>query len=290
MPFSWQITIADNASTDITPEIARALAGRSRPGSCPAGRAEGTRSGAAGRVVGEPGGRRRVHGRRPLDRSARALAAARAAGLGPQRGRDRLATGEGIAGHARPEARVHLAHLQPHPALGAARTLHRRPVRVQGRPRPTLCPSCSHAVRDESWFFDTELLIAAQRRGMRVHEVPVDWIDDPDSRVDIVSTALADLRGVARLAMATPVARFVAIGVVSTLAYALLFLALRRRGWLRRRERGRARSHGGREHRGQPAPDVRYPRARRPSSPAGRRVPRVRARARAHERCAERFA
>jgi putative flippase GtrA len=82
------------------------------------------------------------------------------------------------------------------------------------------------AVRDESWFFDTELLIAAQRRGMRIHEVPVDWVDDPDSRVDIVSTALADLRGVARLAMATPVARFVAIGLVSTLAYALLFLVL----------------------------------------------------------------
>ena len=61
---------------------------------------------------------------------------------------------------------------------------------------------------------------------MRVHEVPVDWVDDPDSRVDIVFTALADLRGVARLAMATAVARFVAIGVVSTLAYALLFLVL----------------------------------------------------------------
>ena len=33
-----------------------------------------------------------------------------------------------------------------------------------------------------------------------MHEVPVDWIDDPDSRVDVVATAVADLRGVARLA------------------------------------------------------------------------------------------
>lgn len=54
-------------------------------------------------------------------------------------------------------------------------------------------------VKDESWFFDTELLILAQRAGLRVHEVPVDWTDDPDSRVAIVRTALDDLRGVWRL-------------------------------------------------------------------------------------------
>jgi glycosyltransferase involved in cell wall biosynthesis len=82
-------------------------------------------------------------------------------------------------------------------------------------------------VEDQGWFFDTELLILAQRRGMRIHEVAVDWIDDPDSRVKIVSTALADLRGVARLAFASPVARFLGIGIVSTLAYALLYLLLR---------------------------------------------------------------
>jgi glycosyltransferase involved in cell wall biosynthesis len=54
-------------------------------------------------------------------------------------------------------------------------------------------------VEDEGWFFDTELLVLAERAGLRIHEVPVDWNDDPDSRVDIVSTALGDLRGVARL-------------------------------------------------------------------------------------------
>jgi putative flippase GtrA len=80
-------------------------------------------------------------------------------------------------------------------------------------------------VRDQAWFFDTELLVLAQRRGLRIHEVPVDWIDDPDSSVQITSTALADLRGVARMFMAAPIARFMAIGVLSTLAYALLFLA-----------------------------------------------------------------
>lgn len=54
-------------------------------------------------------------------------------------------------------------------------------------------------IKDEAWFFDTELLILAQRAGLRVHEVPVDWTDDPDSRVAIVRTAIDDLRGVFRL-------------------------------------------------------------------------------------------
>jgi glycosyltransferase involved in cell wall biosynthesis len=53
--------------------------------------------------------------------------------------------------------------------------------------------------QDTAWFFDTELLVLAERAGLRIHEIPVDWIDDLDSRVDIVATALADLRGMARL-------------------------------------------------------------------------------------------
>jgi glycosyltransferase involved in cell wall biosynthesis len=54
-------------------------------------------------------------------------------------------------------------------------------------------------IEDQTWFFDTELLVLAQRAGLRVHEVPVKWTDDPDSRVDIIRTAIDDLRGVARL-------------------------------------------------------------------------------------------
>jgi putative flippase GtrA len=82
-------------------------------------------------------------------------------------------------------------------------------------------------VHDERWFFDTELLVLAQRRGLRIHEVPVDWVDDEDSSVDIVATAWEDLCGIARLAAQTQVARFVAVGIASTIAYAVLFLALR---------------------------------------------------------------
>jgi glycosyltransferase involved in cell wall biosynthesis len=54
-------------------------------------------------------------------------------------------------------------------------------------------------VEDQAWFFDTELLVLAERSGLRIHEVPVDWVDDPDSRVDIVRTALDDLRGILRV-------------------------------------------------------------------------------------------
>jgi glycosyltransferase involved in cell wall biosynthesis len=55
-------------------------------------------------------------------------------------------------------------------------------------------------VEDTGWFFDTELLVLAERAGLRIHEVPVDWVDDPDSRVDIVATVIGDLRGVRRVA------------------------------------------------------------------------------------------
>jgi glycosyltransferase involved in cell wall biosynthesis len=54
-------------------------------------------------------------------------------------------------------------------------------------------------VTSEEWFFDTELLVQAQRRRLRIHEVPVDWVEDPDSRVELLPTVLEDLRGVARL-------------------------------------------------------------------------------------------
>ena len=104
--------------------------------------------------------------------------------------------------------------------------------------------------RDTGWFFDTELLVLAERAGLRIHEVPVDWTDDLDSRVDIIATALADLRGMARLGagfargsiqvpqlrgpggrtargLPLQIARFTVIGVASTIAYVALFLLFR---------------------------------------------------------------
>jgi glycosyltransferase involved in cell wall biosynthesis len=62
-------------------------------------------------------------------------------------------------------------------------------------------PLLAH-VHDDGWFFDTELLLLAEHNGLRVHEVPVDWVEDVDSRVQVWSTALADARGLARVARA----------------------------------------------------------------------------------------
>jgi glycosyltransferase involved in cell wall biosynthesis len=57
-------------------------------------------------------------------------------------------------------------------------------------------------VKDEAWFFDTELLLLAEHNGLRVHEVPVDWIEDTDSRVDVAGTARDDILGLIRVARA----------------------------------------------------------------------------------------
>ena len=54
-------------------------------------------------------------------------------------------------------------------------------------------------VEDDGWSFDTELLVLAEHNGLRIHEVPVDWVDDADSRVDVTATAVEDLRGIWRL-------------------------------------------------------------------------------------------
>lgn len=108
-------------------------------------------------------------------------------------------------------------------------------------------------ITDTGWFFDTELLVLAERTGLRIHEVPVDWVDDTDSRVDIVSTATADLKGIARLlrgfargsipvqilaaqlgsrdsaapgSLLRQTVRFASVGIASTAAYLLLFMLL----------------------------------------------------------------
>ena len=52
---------------------------------------------------------------------------------------------------------------------------------------------------DNGWFFDTELLILAEKNGYRIYELPVTWTDDPDTRVKIVKTAYDDMMGLFRL-------------------------------------------------------------------------------------------
>ncbi|MEV4220278.1 glycosyltransferase [Nonomuraea sp. NPDC049725] len=112
-------------------------------------------------------------------------------------------------------------------------------------------------VEDDAWFFDTELLLLAEHNGLRVHEVPVDWVEDLDSRVRVVRTAVADLKGLARLTWSMSTGRatvdvagpaelapvhpdavvaepkvaklvkFAAVGAFTSVLYALLYLPLR---------------------------------------------------------------
>lgn len=115
-------------------------------------------------------------------------------------------------------------------------------------------------VHDDGWFFDTELLLLAEHNGLRVHEVPVDWIEDVDSRVRLAGTAAHNVRGIVRTTLAissgraavplpprpalapahpemalarprsaalTRLATFALIGAVSTVTHATLYALLR---------------------------------------------------------------
>jgi glycosyltransferase involved in cell wall biosynthesis len=97
-------------------------------------------------------------------------------------------------------------------------------------------------VEDNNWFFDTELLVLAERNGLRIHEVPVDWVDDPDSSVHVARTAVDDLAGLLRMLVGLAVGRgradvadrrggdlrrYAGVGLVSTVVWLILFVGLR---------------------------------------------------------------
>jgi putative flippase GtrA len=226
MPFEWRITIADNASTDATPRLAQKLAGHLdfvrylRVEEKGRGRAlREAWSVSDAQVV--------AYMDADLSTDLRALLPLVAPLLS---GHSDVAIGTRLA----PGARVVRGPKREVISRGYNAIL-RTALRARFSDaqcgfkavRADVLPGLLADVHDQAWFFDTELLVLAQRRGLRIHEVPVDWVDDPDSSVRLARTAWEDLKGVARLSAATAVARFLTIGVVSTLAYALLFLILR---------------------------------------------------------------
>ena len=160
-------------------------------------------------------------------------------------------------------------------------------------------------VEDNDWFFDTELLVVAERAGLRIHEVPVDWVDDPDSRVDIVRTALDDVRGIARLGrslvrgqiplhevserlgrasadagggrLGMQVVMFALVGVASTAGLRPALPLVPRLGHGAGRQPAGAARDRGRQHGGEPAVHVRGHRSaarRPPPAPGARDLPR----------------
>jgi putative flippase GtrA len=226
LPYEWRIIVADNASTDATPGIARALAFELERVSYLRLEAKG-RGRALRRAWSASDAGVLAYMDVDLSTDLRAVLPLIA---GLVSGHSEVAIGSRLA----PGARV---------SRGAKREFisraYNRLLRLVLRVRfsdaqcgfKAVRADAAHAllplIHDEGWFFDTELLVLAQRHGMRIHEVAVSWTDDPDSRVDILRTALDDLRGVARLRLATPWVRFALVGVASSLAYAILYLLLR---------------------------------------------------------------
>ncbi len=201
LPLSWRIVVADNASSDATGAIVRSmvgeLAGLSYLGLAQKGRGRALRaawSASDARVV--------AYMDVDLSTDLRALMPLVAPLLS---GHSEVAIGSRLARGAQ---------VVRGPRREFISRSYNRILRATVRARFSDAQCGFKAVRrdvlddlldqvdDEEWFFDTELLVCAQRAGMRIHEVPVDWVDDADSRVDIVPTALADLRGVARLMLA----------------------------------------------------------------------------------------
>ena len=257
------------------------------------GGAPARRRAAAGRcaTVWSRLGRRRagLHGRRPVHRPGRAAAAGRPAGLRPLRPGDRHPAGARLPG--RPRRASGRSSRAATTCSCAARWPPGSPTPSAGsrRSAATWPEQLLPLVEDTGWFFDTELLVLAERSGLRIHEVPVDWVDDPDSRVDIVATAVADLRGVvARRARRWPpggcrspscarssagrrsappaevpgdadpqLVRFAAVGVASTLAYLAAVPAAAARPRRPGGQPARAAAHRGRQHRGEPAAHLR---------------------------------
>ncbi|HEX3649395.1 MAG TPA: bifunctional glycosyltransferase family 2/GtrA family protein [Pseudonocardiaceae bacterium] len=258
VPYSFRITVADNASTDATPDIAARLAAE-LPDVCSVRLAERGRGRALRTVWAASDAAVLVYMDVDLSTDLAALPPLIAPLLS---GHSDLAIGSRLARGARVVRGAKRECLSRCYNLILRGTLAARFSDAQcgfKAIRADVARRLLPLVQDTGWFFDTELLILAQRGGLRIHEVPVDWVDDPDSRVDIPSTVRADLLGVLRLgrALATgklPIAllrhefgrdrplvdppgvprglagqpvRFAMIGVASTVAYLVLFLLLR---------------------------------------------------------------
>lgn len=249
-PYPFRITVADNASTDSTPQVAAALV-RELPG--------------VTLVRMDAKGRGRALKQVWLASDAPVLAymdvdlSTDLDALWPlvaplMSGHSDLAIGTRL----HPDSRVvrgvkrefisRAYNLVLHAALGARFSDAQCGFKaIRGDVAQAVLP----LVEDPTWFFDTELLVIAERCGLRIHEVPVDWWDDPDSRVDVVGTATDDLKGVWRMhrsfgagllpteairqdmgrippssGVGAHVVRFGVVGVASTLLHLGLFAAL----------------------------------------------------------------
>ncbi len=251
LPWTWLITIADNASTDATPAVAQSLAD-AHPGVRVVTFARKGRGGALKRVWQSSTAQVLAYTDVDLSTDLNALLPLVAPLIS---GHSDLAIGSRLAAGARV-------------TRGMKRELISRSYNVLLRSvldakfsdaqcgfkaiRADVAAELLPMVADDTWFFDTELLVIAERAGLRIHEVPVDWVDDPDSRVDVLHTALDDIRGMRRLGWSLMTRRlpvddarirvgrardagrvgvhlvlFAVVGVLSTLLYGSTYLGFR---------------------------------------------------------------
>jgi putative flippase GtrA len=250
-PFTAQVTIADNGSTDGTWKVAQQLTRELPIDICAVHLDQPGRGRALNAIWSDSGAEVLVYMDVDLSTDLNALlplVAPLMSGHSDVAIGTRLAPGSRVARGPKREVISRCYNLLLHATLGVGFSDAQCGFKaIRAAQARHLLP----LVQDTAWFFDSELLVLAERAGLRIHEVPVDWVDDPDSRVDIASTALADLRGIARIgyglargsikvpllredgtpgpqaSLAWQLPRFISIGVASTVAYAVLYLALR---------------------------------------------------------------
>jgi glycosyltransferase involved in cell wall biosynthesis/putative flippase GtrA len=254
LPFTYRITIVDNASTDETPGIARRLAHQCEE-------VESIRLDRKGRGhalrVAWLGSASPVLAYMDVDLSTD-LSAVLPLIAPLVSGHSEIAIGSRLSRSSRVTRGPKREFISRGYNLLVKKTMRTRFSDAQcgfKAIRSDVAQAIVPLVEDDGWFFDTELLVVAERAGLRIHEVPVDWVDDPDSRVDVAATVRADLAGLRRLGWSllagrVPIAQvratlgraregddaggfvgqvimFAMIGALSTLAYAVLFVAFR---------------------------------------------------------------
>lgn len=203
-PYPFRITIADNASTDRTPEVAAALA--ASVAGVRSTRLEQKGRGRALRTVwGDSDAPVLAYMDVDLSTDLNALlplVAPLISGHSDLAIGTRLARSSRVVRGAKREFISRAYNLLLRSSLSARFSDAQCGFKAIRREVATrLLP----LVEDSGWFFDTELLVLAERAGLRIHEVPVDWVDDPDSTVHIARTAAEDLKGVWRVGRALAV-------------------------------------------------------------------------------------
>ena len=197
--YDWRIVIVDNGSDDATPEVSQRLA-REFPGVAPF-RLEQRGRGLALRTAWLAS-EADIVAYMDVDLSTDLAALRPLVGAVAEQGYD-IAIGSRLTKGARVELRPLKREITSRGYSLLFRSMFFTGFRdaqcgfkaVSRRAVDALVP----LIKNNRWFFDTELLLLAEANGFRIREIPVHWTDDPDTRVKILGTAIEDVKGLLRL-------------------------------------------------------------------------------------------